>query len=243
LSWTYAQGASGHTVTSTLTIPLPGSTPAGNLLDVALANYNSAVGTVSVHDDVGVSFTRAVGLLANSVDIEIWYRIAPSTRTYSVIFSNISYIAVAVDDFSPGGGSPTLDNTASNSGSSTTPSSGNVTIAGNDLVYGAAGTSAAQGAFTAGSGYTLTESVGYSNSSNQGVAGEYKLNVSTGPVNPGMTLGTSAPWAMAAATFKLPPSGVPIVIGSPVVNSLSIVAGTVRRGIHSDGGGSGPGRP
>ena len=203
MGWIHVQGASaaGNATTDpTLTLGSPSAV--GNLLIAGVANYNQPI--TNVNDNRNGNWTKLLQVQIGTLDVEVWYLLNTySASALTVTDFQSNYGAFTVDEFSFVGTLNT-DGTNSAGGTNASPACGNVTVSAYDLVYGVVGVGNPEGSYTAGSGYTLTDTVAYSSGVNLGVAAEYLLNSQVSPATPGFSLGSSASWTMIGASFQTP---------------------------------------
>jgi hypothetical protein len=193
-------GAASGTGSADAAFTLGSNSAIGNLIVVGVSSYNGAIGTVN---DAGRNtWTKVLQSLVSTIDVEIWYCVNVYNSTPLTVTAQVSnFASITVDEFSGQAASP-LDHSASQSATSSAPSSGNVIVTATDLVYGVLATEGVEGGFTHGTGYTSAGSEAYSSGVNLGIAAEYLLNTAATPADPSFTLGNSVPWNMAAVTFK-----------------------------------------
>jgi hypothetical protein len=208
MSWAYVGGnkaAVGSSSSTTLTYTIVNS---GALLAVAVVHYQGHTKTIT--DTLNNSWYRVAAVGTNTNErIEIWYAIANTSgsTTLTITPYSAAYITANIDEFTFGSGLVQVTYSQNNNGSSTTPSSGNLTIGSSSLVYAAVAPDGTVSGYTAGTGYTLTENTDFASGSHIGLATEYKLNTSTSPEDPGFTFTTSQPWQCLAVAFTVVTAG------------------------------------
>lgn len=118
------------------------------------------------------------------------------TFTLSVS-SNLYY---TIDTFNGFVGTPTVDKTATGSGTGTAADTSSVTTAqANELLYGHAGSDHSTSAFTVGTGYTFVGAAQGYDSNNVGRA-EYKIVSATGSYDAPLSISASTDWTAMLAT-------------------------------------------
>ncbi len=209
MPWAYQQGNGNHGTSasdSPITVVLGIPTPVGNLIVVGIANFNGVA--AAVNDSAGNSYAQRIGILPTMVGAEIWSSVTTVAGTLTITVSGIglNFTAVSVDEFSS---TQLISNDAVGSGSGTnaTPVTSGVSTTQNDLVCGLVSMGNLEGGHTAGTGYTLTYSLGSQSAVNLGLAAEYKLNVTGAGQTPGFTFSSppSASWSMVAASWQAAP--------------------------------------
>jgi hypothetical protein len=207
MAWTYIGGTTKQ-VTSTSSTSFSAYSPGsvGNLLVVGCTIYQNN-GPLIVSDNQNNSWYRA-SFAKSGDDTEIWYAIAKTTSSTTVTITArvANAISGSLDEFSPPAGNILCAYSAGGTGTSTTPSSGNMTVASSALVYGVVSNVNAAGTYTAGSSFTLT---GHNDGSAglMGCATEYYLNDSTNPTAATFTFGNSVTWDCAGAVFLTQTAG------------------------------------
>ena len=215
-SISYVQNVGTNTATAsgtTLAVTVPGGGVAkGDFLAVYFA-MDGAAGTVSAADTQGNTYTVAADAIYGSPSTSnVRALILYANVTTALVSGNtitVTHPSVAVRSLSVSelAGVNTLDKTATATGSSTTPSSGNATtVVTNEILLGAIG---AEGpvadTFTAGAGYTTGPPTRAGTSlgtaaSNITIDPEYDIVSATGTYAATATI-TNRDWATALATF------------------------------------------
>ncbi len=215
MPWTYAQGNGNHGTSasdSPITVVLGIPSVVGNLIVVGVANFNGVVSSVTDNASPSNTYVPAVTDLPTMVGAEIWYTIVTHAATLTVTVSGagLNFTAVAVDEFASTQLIST-DAVGSGNGTNATPVTSGVATTQNDMVYGLVSMGNLEGGHTAGTGYTLTYSLGSQSAVNLGLAAEYKLNVTGAGQTPGFTFASppSASWTMVAASFQAAPDPGP----------------------------------
>jgi hypothetical protein len=207
-NWTRVQGTGNPMAAGSTSVSATFASPvtAGNLIAVAIGNYGQY--STGVTDNLGNQY-HLLGRInnndENSNHVELWYSIPTTGGLITVTSANAQASNLGISEFSCGGvpisvnGQP---NFSANQADGTAMSCGNITLAKTPaLVIAALADGGAQGAYTAGSGFTLDYASPYVNGSHVGVALEYNLNVTTSPVNATASLSTSGRWAAVSAAF------------------------------------------
>ncbi len=184
-------GAAGTSPSHSQAVGL-GIVAAGNAL-IVVAN---AVATATIADTLGHTWTSAVV----SGRITIWYTIANSSApiTVTITSSQSALISVSLQEWAFGGALSVVS-TATGSGTSTTPATGNLTLTATSLVVAGFDVVTSGLTYTPGTGFTS----GYTTNSgsSEPFATEYNAAQSITPVAPGFTLSSSSAWVGAAAAF------------------------------------------
>ncbi len=198
---------------SSVDIPITADVTAGNSVIVTFLWGGLSSGeTTSCTDSQGNSYSVDVNEYYSGAGL---YTIVCSAHNVSAIgtsdtitltFSSGTYgVSATVHEFSGLAAVATLDQVASNNGSSATPSSGSTatTTQAEELLVGAIGVSGPPtDSFTPGSGYTALSSVGFTGVWNGTIRPEYRIVSATGSYQADGTLGTSSGWAAGIATYK-----------------------------------------
>ena len=226
ISFIQVAAATPQSTTSTVSVPYAGPQIAGDL-NIVVVGWNDTTATVqSVKDSLGNTYALAAGpTKGTGITQSIYYakNIVPGTNTVTVTFSQAaSFPDVRVLEYAGADTTSPLDVTASASGSGTAPNSGSATTTvANELIF------AANTVFTANSapGATFTQRI---ITSPDGDLAEDKTVSSTGSYNASASLGSSGPWVMQMATFKMAAGtgGSPPTVTSVSPNSGSVNGGT-----------------
>ncbi len=215
----FIQSSSSTTGSTTSTTPTFTSTSGNTIFAVAGVSGNSTTGVFdSVTDNKGNTYTKAVGLIittASGNGTEIWYsqnitggagHTVTCTRTTP---GDGGVVRVHIQEWSNIAVSP-LDQTASQTNASGTPTSGNTatTTQANEVLIGSDGSNASDTG--AGSGYS-----NYLNSlpAGHGVSMESQAVSSTGAYAATFTSGAAVTYAACIATFKVST----VVPGAPAI--------------------------
>ena len=201
MSWSHVQGtgaqASSGGITS-LSKAFVSSVTVGNLICVGCANFTGGTPTIG---DTHNTYTLVGPFTSGSDNLGAAY--APVTTGGSITVTatvSSSYPAISIDEFDPGG-TPAFDNDAHSSGTSTSISSGSVTVTGTDLLFGVV--NPAGESPTIGSGF----SAGYNNNGgiggqSEGLMAEYQLNITSNTaITASIPTTTSDPWIDLGLSF------------------------------------------
>jgi len=210
---------SSKTTGTSISVPAPGGggVAAGNSIIVALA-MDPVSGSISCNDSVfnnytvnsdvingsGSSGVRTVIISAHNVNS------LTSGQGITCNHPSLGARAMSAFEFSGLATASSFDKTASSTGSSTAPSSGNTqaTAQAVELLFGAIGVEGPSGdAFTAGANYTAPAdgragTSGGGATTNITINPEYRFVTATGAYAATGTLGTSRSWGAAIATYK-----------------------------------------
>jgi len=217
---------------SSVDIPITANVAAGNSVIVTFlwGGWSSAE-TTSCTDSQGNSYSVDVNEYYSGAGL---YTIVCSAHNVSALgtsdmitltFSSGTYgVAATVHEFSGLAAVATIDQAASNNGSSATPSSGSTatTTQADELLVGAIGVSGPPtDSFTPGSGYTVLSSIGFTGVWNGTIRPEYQIVSATGSYQADGTLGTSSGWAAGIATYKAAAATPPSLPVTPMFLSWS----------------------
>jgi hypothetical protein len=211
-SISYVQGAAATTGSPvpSQTLTFTQAVTPGDVLVGWFAQYNSP-GQVSVSDNVNGAWTRSVSETFNgSGDIALFFlpnsAAAPQGLTITVTSSAPTYLQSSAAEYSGVAASNPLDQTAVNSGSGTTVTTGVTSaVPAGELVYSAFTTGGSPGSVTPGTSQGVAYTARASSSS--GVAYEQDiLSATAGGQQGTATLGAATDWYALVATFT-PASG------------------------------------
>lgn len=194
---------------------------AGNWTAVCIRAGNSGQ-VISVSDSNGNAYRQAVQFNVSADSpagdtLGIFYaeNVAAGPNTVTVSITTTATLRFAILEYSGVASSNSLDQTAASQGTSASPNSGTATTTSNgDLLLGAILSGDAVN-FTAGSGYTIEETV--PGPSNAKLIVEDENQTTLGATSASATLNASTAWGAALATFKSAPS--------PTITSLSPTSG------------------
>jgi hypothetical protein len=186
------------------TVAFKSSNTAGNWIGVVIYGGQTSSGTFTITDSNGNVYHPALttGNQAFNTTLAIYYaeNIKAGANTVKIVPGVGGYLRIAIVEYSGIATVNSLDVTVGASGGSTLPSSGTATttVAG-DLLLGAGIFSNGQ-SITAGSGYTMQQSVPASPSTKLFV--EDRVQAAAGATSATATLGSTTNWAMGMAAFK-----------------------------------------
>ena len=189
---------------SAYSVTYSSATTSGDLLTVCISGYGPA--TFTITDTYSNTWVLAKRVVNGSLSSEIWYAqncTGGSSHQVTVTPSAAAYITVALSEFSGVAASGALDQTGSGTGTSTSPSSGNVTTAIAGELY--------IGHMMPLSNPTITDESGWNNrftvagsASSNGFSEETQGDTSTiaaGTYAATYTLSSSQSWGAVIATF------------------------------------------
>lgn len=186
----------------------------GNLMVVGVISFNAS--PTSVADNFGNGSGSVYPLIvsnANNVHAALYAVVVASTGTPFTVTANFAsgtIATIAPLEFAPSG-TTSGDGSNSNVSSGTALSTGAFTTTGSsDLVVAVGGQFANGVTWTHGTGFTIAQSAAGSSGAAASLAIEYQLNVAAGSINPALTSGTSANWAIAGAAWKA--TGASVVV-------------------------------
>lgn len=201
MAYAYVQSSGTNTGNSSSARTRTITVTAGDLLVVAVTQYFAATHTVT--DSQGNTYSSAGSQVTNGFDVnvrgQVFYAIAGSSGsvTITVTPSTSCVMSMAAHEYSGNASSSPLDSTANAGGSSTTPSSGSVTVSNaGSLLFGLLIPANAMSGETAGSGFTLR----YTASANEGIATEDQV-VSTNTAA-SFSVSSSINWSAIGVSFK-----------------------------------------
>lgn len=182
------------------TLPSPVTT--GNTIIVGLTAFSeTAIPSNNITDNKGNTYTK-LGEAMNGNDRAAIFYAKNVTGGSSFTVSSAIYNTISVHEYSGLATSSPFDKVATSSGSSNTPSSGNVTTTvDNELAFAAAWSMIHNDTWTAGSGYTKRQEQIDNNNYERGASEDRVLTTATTTAAT-FTTGGSDLWAMAVATFK-----------------------------------------
>lgn len=202
------QRNSGSVVTTSLiTLTLPSAVAAGDLIVVGVSSWPSAPAATAITDTLGNTYALAGTTRKTSYGAYtgIYYTVNTRAGSNTVTFrtaSGGSELSMVVAEFSGANAVSPLDAATGATGSSATPSSGNMTpTAAGDLVIGV-GTHDGTDVTSAGSGFTLVAVTNENSNTYQPLAMDYKIQATTAAVAATFSLSKSDSWAQAGALFK-----------------------------------------
>jgi uncharacterized protein YbbK (DUF523 family) len=218
----------GTTTTSSLAFVSPNT--AGNWIAVSIRGGLSSSQVFTVVDSNGNTYRQAaqIGFTSSAVTLAIYYaeNIKGGANTITVSDTVSGPLRFAILEYSGVATSNSLDVFASATGTSSSPSSGNLTTtASGDLLLGAIATTN-PGAFTAGAGYKIEEFVPVE--PNTKLAVEDQVQTSAGLASAAVSLSGSDAWGVVLAAFKSAggTAGVPSTIAATAGTPQSATVNT-----------------
>jgi hypothetical protein len=186
---------------------------AGNLLVLSvLFNAATTASVSAVFDNAGQSWPNKVDITSGALSCGIWaaYNCLPGTTTITVNFSAGVADVIRLQEWSGAQFyADPFDQSASNTGSTTTPNTGTTgtTAQDSELVVGVygftyTGTAPTQGGFPAGFTNDTAAATAFGSGTQLTEQHGYQAAKSTGTFNYSTTLSGSAPWIGAIATFR-----------------------------------------
>jgi len=187
-----------NSVTNSVTLDNP--VTSGNLIVVGLTVYNAAIPTNAISDNKGNTYTKVAEAINGSDHAAIFYAKNVTGGSSFTITSSVNG-TVAAHEYSGLATSTVFDKTATSTGSSATPTTGNVTTStSSELYFGLAWSKNDSDAWSAGAGYTLREQETNNNTAER-IATEDAILLTASTTFARFTTTTSNPWAAAIATF------------------------------------------
>ncbi|HKI19009.1 MAG TPA: hypothetical protein VKA15_14070 [Isosphaeraceae bacterium] len=208
-SWTHVQGVQNQQASgATITAKLPNNPTVGNFLVIG-SYYEATTGSASISDGSNV-YTLQATKAASGATVNIWT--APVTTGAALTFTftpgSNTYCGFTVDEYAYPSATLAFDHFAVANGSSTTPSSGTVTVSGTDLLYGFMTCGGGDGN-GAGANFCLRGNAQLTGGYTYGFAAEDQFNVTSN----------------AAATFILTPTDTWVAAGISV-SATALAAAT-----------------
>jgi hypothetical protein len=202
-------GAANNSTVTSLTITCTGNVPAGHHVLVPFTYGKNSTVTVTVTDsksntwntdvtaDMLTSNTPHAGVASGKIATPLVGGVDTITVTWG---ASVGLAAFGAYEYAGIAQSSWLDQTAGATGTSTSPSSGNVTTtAASEVLIGVV-CGAGAPTFTPGSGWTTVEEFDIQGS--KIYAAEDQVVIATGTYAATATLGSSQDWAAAIATYK-----------------------------------------
>ena len=195
--------------TTTSTLAFASANTAGNFIAVGIRGGLSSSQVFTVTDSNGNTYKQAaqIGYTASQVTSAIYYaeNVKGGANTITVSMTVSGPLRFDILEYSGVATLNSLDATAAATGSSATPSSGNLTTTvSGDLLLASIGTTN-PATFTAGTGYTIRDFVPVEPNTKH--IGEDQIQAAAGSVSAGATLTASDSWGAVLAAFK-PVGGV-----------------------------------
>jgi hypothetical protein len=211
------------TITSLL-LAFPSNNTAGNWIGVCI-RAGQVNQTFTVKDSRGNTYKKAIQfsetLDDNSFAIYYAENIAGGANTVTVTDTIDKTLRAVILEYSGVATSSSLDVVAATQGNSATPNSGTAaTTANGDLILGAIITGS-PGVYTAGSGYSIEESVPAAPQTK--VIVEDQIQATAGAASASATLGGAGTWGAGVAAFKAASSGST----TPTITGMSPTSGPV----------------
>jgi len=211
-------------ITTTASLAFASANTAGNWIGVAIRGGMSSSQVFTIVDSNGNTYKKAaqVGFTSSAVTLAIYYaeNIKGGANTVTVSETISGPFRIAILEYSGVATSNSVDVAAATTGTSTSPNSGNLnTTASGDLLLGAVGTADSE-TLTAGSGYTIEDSVPAA--PNTKLITEDQIQAAAGVASATATLTSSDAWGVVLAAFK---SAGGVI--SPTITGLSPTAGSV----------------
>jgi hypothetical protein len=202
-SWAHVQGNLYYGHASSIAVLLPVSVTVGDRVVVGI-QASTGSPTWSVTDSQSNTYAQVGSTVTSgSQSIAIYSSVIATGGTITVTAGSggTNYTGVCVDEYSESY-TTTVDNSAGTSGTSTTPSSGSVTVSGTDLLYGFM-TPETLGPLqiTAGTNFCLRSTMPGIGGVTYGFMAEDQMNVSSNTAA-AWTLGASESWLAIGASFK-----------------------------------------
>lgn len=218
--WAHVQTISGFgagSATTSLPVTFASNVSSGDIIIVTVGFF--ATTGVSVTDSQSNTYTQIANVATNPVGA-VWWAKATSTGSLTVTFHcpTANYPSMTADEYSASPGTISVVTSSTNSGTSTSPTSGSMSFTNNSLIYNGVVVTTSPVTYTAGSGYTLRGQEPFDSGVYYGNATQDLLNTSSSPKNAPMTLSGSVQWRSIGAVFQstgdLPQKGDAIWFGS-----------------------------
>lgn len=199
----------GYGGSPTPSVAFIGENAAGNLLTLSVITADTTTNVSSLPTDTrGNTWGLAIGpVRGSSGSAWIYYSMGclAGTNTVTVNLSASAVVSVAVHEYSGLATAGALDQTASGTGNSTSPSTASVsTTYSNELIFAVSAIFPGGQSFTNGAGFNTRINV---TGGSLDRATEDRVVTSAGSYNAsGTWSGTGNPWVMAMATFAQPSS-------------------------------------
>lgn len=205
----YASGATASDTTGTAVTASLGTTVAGQLIVITIADDSATTTAITgVSDNHGNTWTkvplaRTNNVVQNSVAVQMWYSVlttggAGHTVTVTWSLTNTARVTVAAQYFNGFTGTPTYDQNHSATGSTTSANAGSLTVTpAESLIVTGAGHAGTVSAFSLGSGNSNLSTV---NAANASVAQESQVQAA-GTYSGILTIAAARAWGAAVASF------------------------------------------
>ena len=218
-------------ITTTASLAFKSNNTAGNWIGVVVRGGTSSSQVFTVTDSNGNVYRKAaqIGFNASAVTLAIYYaeNIKGGANTVTVSDTVSGPFRFAILEYAGMATSGSLDVTATATGTSTLPASGNVsTTASGDLLLGAVATTNTR-TFTAGSGYNIEDFVPAE--PNTKLITEDQIQPIAGTASASAMLGASDTWGAVLGAFKAAASGGAASGGAakPQITAISPTSGPV----------------
>ncbi len=196
---------------TTNSVTLPNSVTSGNLIVVAISVNNQTVGTSAISDNKGNTYTKAAESIQGLDHIAIFYAKNAIGGAGFKVTSNIGDNTLSAHEYSGISTFAPIGKTSTAIGTSTTPTSGSVTVAtSSSLIFSAGWSRNPDELWGPGAGYTKREEQTNDNEYER-MATEDKILTATGSVSSSFSIPTSAKWAIALVTFNPSTTTAPII--------------------------------
>jgi hypothetical protein len=239
-TWSRVNGTGAVTGSSSGALRATLSLTPGNLVVVGMANFGGAL----TPSDGSNTYIELGQITPSGFNLTLYYTIVTTGGTLTIGSSTSSFGVIGITQFSPGGGTITVDGAAvTKNATSTSPSSGSIPITSGDLVVGVYSSDAASTTAIVPTSPTLVD-FNAADVAGSNIAGAllYELNASgTSAVLSGSIPSTA--WAVVAGAFKSTAIGFSVTgptsgtVGRPSANfTLTPAATTTGTVTPSDGG-------
>jgi hypothetical protein len=215
-----AQAASGGVLS--LAATFASAVVSGDHLVCGYTNYYGPTLTLS---DTGLNAWTVVGPhTSGNLQASIgWAQNVTGGSSFTITGSFVkSYPALSIDEYTNTGFVLATDHSAGSNGTSTSPTTGAITVAGaNTLIYAVCDPSSSTGN-SVGAGFNSRTNLNFSNGVCEGIIAEDKLNVSTNQTAT-FTLGASDGWNTFGVSIKATVSGSIAAIDRPFPGGLMAI--------------------
>jgi hypothetical protein len=200
VSWTYVNSGGNNNTAGSGNITLSWSPTLGNVLYAATANYSGNITSIGDGHNTWTRVAQANHSSANGSWIDLWTAPVTTGGALTITATGQSFGVLGVLELTPSGTVSADGSVAISGGSGMSFSTGNITIAGGDLVLGVFGCGTTGfSTWTPGSGYTTAFSFPYGGS--VGFMLEYALSVTGPTADPGATITATNTWSALGAAF------------------------------------------
>ena len=182
---------------------------AGNLLIVNVVGWTfSSSPTLTVTDSQGNTYTQDATLQTNYtvgsfVTSSIFRAIAGSTgaNTVTVASSPSSFLSFGIEEVRPPSGVVAVDASSTGTGSSTTASTGNLSLSQVDYIVFGMDVHTNSLTYTAGATFQLEFTA--NGTLSEGFASQYNWNANAASVTPSLTISSSSSWNAVSVAYKV----------------------------------------